>query len=208
MARVSVRGEASVTAQPDIVYLLFTLTASRAAPAEALADVTTRSALLGDVLSAFGIDRPQRLTEGVTVTPKEEYDERGRAQHVGFVASNRLFVRSSNVSRIGDLIVEAVQHAGAHVEGPWWRVAPSNEAWTEARREAVLDARRRAEAYAAALGMQLGAVVEAGEPAVRTGGPYGADRYAPTFAPLQGLEIESGDLGVAAAVDVTFALER
>jgi uncharacterized protein YggE len=180
------------------------VTTTRASAAEALADVRSRSLLLGDVLDSFDIERPQRLTESVSVSPREEYDDRGQATQAGFVALNRLLISSADLARAGELIAEAVERAGSRVEGPWWRVAASNDAWERARREAVLDARRRAEAYAAALDLQLGAVVEVAEPTVRTGAAIG---YSTTFAPLGGLEVESGDFGVSAAVDVTFALE-
>jgi uncharacterized protein len=206
VASVSVRGEAFVPAQPDTVSLMFGVSATRETPAEALADVAGRSALLGEVFDAFGIERPQRLTEGVSVSPREEYDDRGRPLQVGFAASNRILISVSEPSRVGELIVEGVQRAGARVEGPWWRVAPTNEAWARARREAVLDARRRAEAYSAALGVQLGSVIEITEPAVRSGGGFGPYGYA-MLAPVSGIEVESGDLGVSATIDVTFALE-
>ncbi len=44
------------------------------------------------------------------------------------------------------------------MDGPWWHVAAENPGHLEACAEAARDARRRAGAYAEALGLRLGAV--------------------------------------------------
>lgn len=63
-----------------------------------------------------------------------------------------------DASVVGELIAGAVDR-GAQVNGPAWTIAPDNPAHAAACQEAALDARRRAEAYAEALGARVGAIV-------------------------------------------------
>ncbi|HWC31751.1 MAG TPA: SIMPL domain-containing protein, partial [Actinomycetota bacterium] len=78
----------------------------------------------------------------------------------GFRASSSVTVRIDDVAIIGKLMSEATGRARAEVRGPWWGVKPDNAARAEACRLAATDARRKAEAYAAALGKRLGDVLE------------------------------------------------
>jgi uncharacterized protein YggE len=69
---------------------------------------------------------------------------------------------------VGKLLAQAAARAEATVEGPPREVAPDNPAQGEARRLAMADARRRAEARAT--GHELGPIVEVAEVgAERTG---------------------------------------
>lgn len=104
---------------------------------------------------------------------------------------------------------EAVERAGAQVQGPTWRVAPDNPARLEACGRAASDARAKAGAYAESLGMRLGDVQEIADPGTAGfGGTYRvlSGGYVPTVAASH-VDVESGGLEVSAAVDVTFALE-
>lgn len=51
--------------------------------------------------------------------------------------------------------------------GRFWQLDPDNPVYTEARRLAAEDARRRADAYASALGLGIGAVEWLAEPGLR-----------------------------------------
>ena len=98
----------------------------------------------------------------------------------------------------------------AQVEGPWWQATPENPARLEACRRAASVARAKAEAYADALGVRLGALSEVSEPDLRSIPRMATARYAsfePLMADSQEIPIESGALEIRAIVDVTFALE-
>ena len=93
------------------------------------------------------------------------------------------------------------------VSGPTWRLAPDNPARLEACRLAVEDARRRADAYAGALGVELGAVVAMAEAGI--GGTVEGRMLLAKGGELDaGLPVEPGDIDVGASVDVVYRLER
>ena len=56
---------------------------------------------------------------------------------------------------IGDLLVRLADREMVELTGPEWALRPDSEVYRRARTEAVRDARRRAEEYAAAAGSRL-----------------------------------------------------
>ena len=210
-ATVTVRGEASVRGEPDEATIAIELSAVRATPQEAYADVADRSQAVTRLLDELEIEPARRSTAGVSLQPQVEYDTNGRPQERGHRASNHVVVRLDDPDLLGPLIHAAVERAAARVKGPWWEIAQTNPIRQVACREAAADARRRAEAYADGLGATLGVVISAVEPET-VGRPAPVHR-APirAFASTEGnaeIPFEPGDLRVWAAVDVTFALEQ
>src|SRR5690606_31828422 len=122
------------------------------------------------LLTELGIEPHQWTTTGATVSEKTEWNRQtGEQVHRGYVATNRIAVRLQQPDVIGRLMNEATRRTQAHVAGPWWRVAPSNPAYDAAYRVAAQDARRRAEAYASALGARVGNVLAIKEPGIGVG---------------------------------------
>ena len=213
MATLTVRGEAVVPAEPDDVALALEIDVVRATPEEAFGDVAARSARVEQVLDELGVARGTWSTTGVSVGPHHEYDDRGRREHRGYVAANRVLVRVADKSVLSTLMRLAVERAQARIQGPWWRIALSNPARYAAYREAAAAARSKAEAYAEALGGRLGAITSVSEPGLSEPSVYGSHHVRETAVFGATIEesrmhIEPGELNVSAALDVTFALDE
>jgi uncharacterized protein YggE len=85
---------------------------------------------------------------------------------------------------------------------------PDNPARVEACKEAALDARRRAEAYADALGVRVGAIVALRDPGTGIPPPPRPMRMAAMDAgAVEALPVEAGEQLVT-AVEVEFKLEQ
>src|SRR5437762_730277 len=160
---VTVRGHATVQVEPDEVQMWVEVSALEATPEKALAEASRWGQLLQDVFEQLQVPPANRITTGLSIREEHEY-ERQRNILKGYRASSRVLLRLSDPSVIGRLMTEATSRAQARIEGPWWRVAPDNPAWTEARRRAALEARAKAQAYAEALGHRLGPVIAVAEP--------------------------------------------
>jgi hypothetical protein len=214
---VTVLGTASVRVRPDQAQIQLEVAKVERHPDDAHQDVAARSQRLDALLEELGVPKEQRTTTGVSVAPEQTWSG-SRWERKGWRASNRIVVRLEDASVAGRLIADAVDRAEATVGGPWWVVTPAHPKRMEACTQASLQARGKAEAYAAAVGLKLGPVTEIREPG--TGLP---DRLAtPAFAasapvamatrgggeaPPPQIDVDPGDLEVSGSVEVTFALD-
>ncbi|MDQ4025536.1 MAG: SIMPL domain-containing protein [Actinomycetota bacterium] len=213
---VTVRGEALVPGEPDEAHVFIEIKAVEKTPQKAMADASERSARLQTIFAGLGVPDSARSTSGITLTEETEWESKsGRRKHLGFRASNRITVRLDDVDTIARLVAEATDKCEAIVRGPSWQIALANPARSEAFRAAAEDARRKAEAYATALGVTLGDVLAVIEPGlvVRTHQrhevmPPPAAAPSRVAAPSPEIQVEAGALDIPAAVEVTFALEQ
>ena len=215
---VTVRGEALVPGEPDEAHVFVEIKAVEKTPQKAMADASERSRRLQTIFADLGVPDSARSTSGITLTEETEWESKsGRRKHVGFRASNRVTVRLDDVDTVARLVAEATDKCEAIVRGPQWQIALANPARAEAFRAAAEDARRKAEAYASALGVTLGDVLTVIEPglAVRTHqrheimpAPAPAASPGRAAAPAPEIQVEAGALDIPAAVEVTFALEQ
>jgi hypothetical protein len=212
---VTVRGEAVVPGEPDEALVFLEITAVEKTPQRAMADASERSAKLQAIFAELGIDDAARSTSGISLVDETEWESKsGRRKHVGFRASNRITIRLHDAETVGRLVSEATARCEAIVRGPSWQIALANPARARAFRAAAEDARRKAEAYASALGVTLGDVLTVIEPglAVRVHQQHDIRPAAPApqaaAAPPREIQVEAGALDIPAAVEVTFALEQ
>jgi uncharacterized protein YggE len=201
-------GTARVAARPDRAVLRLELVAVKATAAEALADVAGRGEVLSRMLADDGVADADRTTSGVTLQELHQWDrEREEDVFRGHQASTVTVVQVRHLDTLGRIVRDVVDGAGARIDGPAWVVDPDNPARVEAYRLAALDARRRAESYAGALGMTLGAVVELTDaPPPHPGPALRGMAMAADAARSDPVPIEAGDVDVTAVVQVSFAL--
>ncbi len=206
-ATVTARGEAVVPGKPDEGIWVIEVSSLDTSPDAALGDVGERSKELDGLLDELGVAREKRSSTGVSVREEFDYAD-GKQVHRGYRAQNILTVRLADATIAGRMIEGSVARAKASVRGPTWWIAPDNPARIEACRQAAAEAKRKAEAYAEALGLRLDAVAEirdsAGNPAIPR---PGAGAIALRAMAETTVEVDPGELNVEAQVDVTFSLE-
>jgi uncharacterized protein len=207
MASVTVRGTGTAGATPDEATVILELAELRPTAEEAYTQVAGRSAALAAVLDGLGVEQARRSSGGVSVGEESEYVE-GRQQHRGFRATARTSVRLDDPALVARLLREAVSETGARVEGPSWLVRADNPAQLEAARAAAAAARRKAEAYAGALGVRLGALERVAEPGLDLPTPRPFQRVLAADVSAAEIGVEPGELLVSASVEVTYALEQ
>jgi uncharacterized protein len=200
---VTALGEAVASARPDEGIWTIEVSELRSTPDAALQQVTGRTTELDRLLDELAVPGEKRSTSGVNVREEFDYDHDGRRIHRGYRASNVLTVRVSDPAVSGDLIAGAIERAEASVGGPAWFIAPDNPARIDACRRAAVAARRKAEAYAEALGLRAGVVI-----AIRDStSSHGPVARAFAAAEVAAIHVDPGEIEVSAVVEVTFALE-
>ena len=122
---------------------------------------------------------------------------------IAYQASNMVTVKVRDVATLG-AIVDAVTAAGANrLYGIGFDVADPKPALDEARKQAVADAQRKAELFATAAGVRLGALLSLSEGG-NGGGPV------PVFARAdmaKAAPVEAGTVSVSADVSLVYAIE-
>jgi uncharacterized protein len=198
---VTVRGQATVRTEPDAAILWITLSAFEDSPGEALGAVAQRADALGTLLDELGVPEADRSTAGVSVA--REFDPPRGNHGVGHRATVRIAVHLADPELIGSAISRASEDLQASIDGPDWFVTPANPARLEAAKEAAADARRKAQAYAAGVGVTLDGLMRLVEPdtADRPRGIRVSDTAGSRDMPIDVEEHE-----VRAAIDATFAL--
>ena len=159
------QGEAKVT--PDRASVLISVQTRATTAAAAATENAVRTRAVLDAIGRLGLSREQLATEGYTVYPEMQYDNKGGAPKVsGYVVTNGVRAETKRPEQ-GGAIVDAALGAGANLINSLSFFASSiDEARRQAITTAVASARADAEAMARAAGGSLGALVE-----LSTGGP-------------------------------------
>ena len=124
------------------------------------------NAAMGKVLLALkgaGIEEKDFQTSRLSLQPQYAPNRAPPNAIVGYQASNRVTVKLRDVSKAAAL-VDTLVGAGANtIGGISFMVSQPSKLLDEAREQAVADARRKAEIYAKAAGVTLGAPISISE---------------------------------------------
>jgi uncharacterized protein len=196
---ITVTGTGQVSAVPDEAEFSVGVTTKGGTAREAL---TANSAQVRQLIAALkeaGVAERDLRTQDVSVGPA--YDGSGATS--GYSARNSVSVHIRDLGRAGE-ILDAASKAGANeVYGPGLSRSDRESLEARALKDAVANARKRAEALAEAAGVSLGdvtAISEASQPDVPVWA-MAAERSADSKVP-----IERGREEITAVVTVTFAI--
>ena len=158
-AVISVRGEALLTVEPEVVDLTVVVTTQAKDRREAFERLVKRNDEVLALLRSYG-DSVERIeSSGVAVHP--EVRRGGRDEKVrSYGGAVRVEVRIADFAVLGEIVARVADLEAAHVEGPRWRLRRTSPVYRKARTRAVGEARTRAEDYAEALGSRITGLIE------------------------------------------------
>jgi uncharacterized protein YggE len=163
-AFISVTGEAHISVPPDLAQIDAGVT-SEAKTAREASDAN--NAAMGKVLLALkgaGIDEKDFQTSRLSLQPQYSVAKQGSpATVIGYRASNRVTIRLRDVTKVAGVIDTLVGAGANELGGINFMVSQASKLLDDAREQAVADARRKAEIYAKAAGVTLGAPVSISE---------------------------------------------
>jgi uncharacterized protein YggE len=194
---IVVTGDGVATTVPDRASFQFGVTANASDAKTALArDAAAATAVIA-ALKRAGVAASDIQTSGVSLSPQTSSDG---TRIVGYGASNTADV-SLPIANAG-AVVDAAVGAGANgVSGPGLTVSDQSSLYREALQQAVADAQTKAQALAAAAGLQLGAVQS-----IEEGGAAPVPLPSMRAAIPSGTPIEPGTQDVTASVTVTYGV--
>ncbi|WP_354697616.1 hypothetical protein DSM112329_03252 [Paraconexibacter sp. AEG42_29] len=164
-AELMVLGTAEVHVMPDHASLRVTVDGEAGTQAAAYAAAAEHAHAVDAVLEGRAAATGGVMAAAIVVHPKTRW-RKGESVRTGWRAERTTIVEVTDLAALGALIAELTAAEGA-VTGPEWALDPANPAHEEVRTAAARDARRRAGAYAAGLGLRVDAVAWAAEPGLR-----------------------------------------
>jgi uncharacterized protein YggE len=195
---ITVTGNGSVTTVPDRASFFFGVTTKAASAKDALARNSNAANAVIAALKSAGVASADLQTIGVSLSPQTTPDG---TTIVGYTASNSVRARIG-LDKAGALVDAAVAAGADSVSGPSLDTSDQNSLYQQALKQAVANARAKAQTLADAAGVTLGAVLtidESGSPTPVPFGPSAVSGAAST-------PIEPGTQEVDATVTVVYAI--
>ena len=199
---VTVTGHGRVTAAYDEATLRLAASARATNPSDATARATYAMSSMRDAVLSGGVDPGDLTTTNVSLNPVHD----PWPTVVAYEASLGLAVRLPDLTRVGSLLVAAIDAGGdgARIDGIAFSHHDATALERSARDAAFADARSKAEQYAGLAGQALGEVrhvVEGG-----ADGPVALRKGVMAVAASSPVPIDAGEGTVVADVSVTWAL--
>jgi uncharacterized protein YggE len=160
---ISVTGEATVSVPPDLAQVDGGVSSDARSAREAS---EANNAAMGKILLALkaaGIAEKDLQTSRLSLQPQYAPNRPGPSPVVGYRASNRVTIKVRDVSKVAGVIDTLVGAGANEIGGINFMVSQASKLLDEARDKAVADARRKAEIYARAAGVTLGAPLSISE---------------------------------------------
>lgn len=204
-------GHATVKTAPDRARIAVSVTTRAATAREATEANATASRSVLDKLRSAVQSPGEVATAGYELTPVYDYNQDGNVVRApklaGYTATNRFAVVTADLAGVGGLIDGAIAAGANQIDSIGFFLADEQTA----RRQALVDAGRKAradaEAIAESVDVRLGQVLDASSASEVTPLPvYGRAAMAMEAAAAP-TEVVPGALDVGATVTVTFAIE-
>ena len=159
-ATIAVRGSWTAQVPPELARVHVSVGARSADRAQALGSLTSRLGEARALLNGYGEAVEAVDTGPRWVRPQFKDSSRPRERVSGYLAGAVVTATVVDFAVLGDLVLRLADRELVSLQGPFWELRPDSDVYRRARTEAVRDARRRAEEYAAAAGSRLTGLVE------------------------------------------------
>lgn len=199
-SRLTVTGEGQSRVAPDMAVVQLGVTTQADSAAEAMRQNSDQQTAVIEALRGAGIDETQIQTSGLNLNPLMNYEDN---QVTGYQASNVVTVRIAEMDRVGEVLDTIVAAGANEINGITFSREDGAEALDQARRDAVADARRKAEVLAEASGTTLGPVIAMRDVAT-IDGPRPMMRMEAAMA--DSMPVQPGQVEMSAQVEIDYGL--
>jgi uncharacterized protein len=201
---ISVSASGTVAAEPDLAQISTGVVSEGDTAKDAIARNSATMAKVVDGLKAAGIPARDIQTATLNVEPRYTQAKDGRPPVInGYRVVNQVRITVRDVKKLGDLLDQVIALGANQVSGITFEVSNAETLKDEARKQAMANAKRRAELFATAAGVQLGGVLQISETAGEVARPMFAARGL-AAAPVP---IEAGTRVLGVEVTVVYALK-
>jgi uncharacterized protein len=160
---VTVTGEATVGVAPDTAIIRIGVSSQEKTAREAgEANARQMTSVLAAIKTS-GIAERDIQTSRLSLQPQYDPNKGGTPRLTGFQANNQVTVRIRDIDSLPTVLDRAIGAGANEMSGIEFVVSEQSKLLDQARDDAIVDARRKAELYAKAAGAKLGHVVSISE---------------------------------------------
>lgn len=205
----TVSGEGKAVVKPDIAYVTVGIQANGSTVKSVQTQINTTINKVIAALKSLGIDEKDIKTTNYNINPTYDWTS-GRQRITGYNASTNLQVKVRDLDKINDCIDQATAAGANQVGGIAFDVDDKSAAEEEARKEAVAEAKKKAQEAAQITGFKLGKIINYTE---NTGGyprPIVAYDQMKLSAPALaggGTEVQPGSSEITVNVTLSYQIE-
>lgn len=206
---IAVTGQGRVSVRPDVARVTIGVETRAATVAEAREEAAQAMEAVRAAILDEGVAERDLRTRGFQIHPDYSYPDRQSPQIVGYVVSNFLEVTIRDIDNTSAVIDNAVLAGGdpVRVHGIQFTVDDPEEHLAQARRDAVDQARTRAEVLASAGGVTLGPVRSISESTGGVSAPPMMERAFQEDAADTPTPVEPGEQELTITVAVVFDID-
>lgn len=207
---LDVTGTAKISVQADKVDIYLSVETEQVSALDSQQENADTMAGVKRAILSQGLTAEDIETTNYVVYPVREYLENGTVQLVGYRTTHQLKVKITDLSKTGKVIDAAVSAGVNNVNDISFGLtdAKYDELRSQILLNATANAKTKAEALAAQMGVKLVSVQRASEgyvsaaPMYKTYMPYGAE-YSISAAPT---DISAGQLSVTASMSISYKI--
>ena len=208
---LTVTGSYTLYADPDEANFNIEVETQAKTAIDAQEDNAVKMDSVKKALLDEGLKTSEIVRSSYNVYPRYNYSRSGQAEIVGYTATHRLTIKTTNIDSVGKYIDVAVRGGANDVGGISFGLSDEKEAELRASalKFAAESASTRAKSMADGAGVKLGEIVQISEGYVGYQPVYSAvaERAMPVPAPAAPpTEIEPGTVELSASISVTYKI--
>jgi uncharacterized protein len=208
---IKVEGTGTVKLDPDTADVDLGVMTQHESLQTAQDENSTSTQAIMDALTANGIAAEDIVTSGYWVYPMNEYDDNGNMVGVtGYQVSTTLTVTIRDTSLVGQVLDDAVSAGANQVNSISFYVDNTDEAASQARRQAIENARAKADEMAEAAGVIVVGVYSIEEVSAPESAPmvYDTAESAPAGRGGGPVPVSPGQASVTVRVQVVYEIDQ
>jgi uncharacterized protein YggE len=204
---ISVSGTGDASGAPDLALLDLGVSTEGKTVKEARDSAATAMNAVSDAVKGDGVAEKDVQTRQFSIEPEYQYPD-GKQELIGFRVTNIVEVKVRDLDRVGEVIDDVAAAGGdvVQVQSLSFTIEKPETLRAQARKDAMADARTRAEDLAELAGVKLGKPISVTESASAPPTPF-SERATMGAGGQEATPIQPGELEVSVTVDVLYAIE-
>lgn len=210
-SKISVTGTAEIYVQPDEAIINMGIKVWDEDMDDARAKFYENSEKLSTLLQIYNIDDKFIKTDMINIEPT--YKKFHKQSYEGDIVSGyrffkRISVTVKDIEKVEEMLTKIIYSGATNLYGVNYQTSEFREYMDQARKEAILAAKEKAEMLAAELGQSVGKAIKIEEPSM-AGNPWGRSANVTMLSGSNesGPDIQPGMIKISASINVVFELE-